>query len=622
MCGFAGWLDSGAGDRSVLERMTATLTHRGPDASGYYLNGPVGLGHRRLAVIDPAASRQPMQSPDGRYVLAYNGELYNFRELRRELRSQGVRFRTRGDTEVLLQALVAWGEDALPRLQGMFAFAFWDTRTRTLLLARDPLGVKPLHIYNDGRRVIFGSELKAVVAHPDLRREIDLDALQLYLECQYVPAPFTIFKHVKKLPPARAVRIREGELREWTYWNPNCEPKWDGSEDDLVDQLDAELRRSVSSMLVADVPLGAFVSGGVDSSLIAALMKETGGSRPRIFNLGFIGDDAFSEHEHAAVVARHIGAEHHPLMVEPNDVVEAFDQWVDFFDEPFGDQAALPTLLLSRLTRRHVTVVLTGEGADEVFAGYGNYAKRLREARLAAWLGNPLSPLPRLYRFLPASLRKDRLIKAAARPLARRYTTIPNQFDRELHGGILSPAMSNRGAVTLEELAERAYEGCDSGEYLDRLLAIDQKLWLPDDLLTKVDRASMAFSLEARVPYLDHKLVEFAARLPADMKLRGKDTKYLLKRVAERYLPHGVVHRGKQGFVMPLHEWLEGGLRSVMVEALGVEGLGARNIFRPGFPEKLMREQASRKRSHGSRLWTLIVLELWFRRYAPDFRLS
>ena len=541
MCGFVGWLDKAPADRSVLERMTTTLAHRGPDAAGYHLDGPIALGHRRLAVIDLAASQQPMLTPCGRYALAYNGELYNFKTLRAELQNRGVQFRTNGDTEVLLQSLIAWGDDALPRLEGMFAFAFWDKQAESLLLARDPLGIKPLNIYQGGERILFASELKAILAHPGVSRDIDLDALQLYLECQYIPAPFTIFKQIRKLQPARALRVQNGQTHEWTYWNPSYEPKWPATEAELTDQLEAELKRSISSMLVADVPLGAFVSGGIDSSLVAALMKDVGQSRPKIFNLGFVGNTSHSEHEYAARVAQHIDADHHPLMVQPGDVIEAFDQWVDVYDEPFGDQAALPTMLLSRLTRQHVTVALSGEGADEVFAGYSNYGKRLREAKTAARLGHPLSPLPLIYPLLPATLRKDRIIKAASRPLARRYVTIPNHFDRELHNGILNPALTRQTSVQLELLAEEAYANCQATGYLDKLLTIDQKLWLPDDLLTKVDRATMAYSLEARVPYLDHKLVEFAARLPAGMKLHGRNTKYLLKKVAERYLPSEVV---------------------------------------------------------------------------------
>ena len=372
--------------------MTSTLAHRGPDAAGYHLQGPIALGHRRLAVIDLAASQQPMLSACGRYVLAYNGELYNFKTLRAELQRIGVQFRTNGDTEVLLQALIAWGDEALPRLEGMFAFAFWDKQAESLLLARDPIGIKPLNIYQDDQRILFASELKAIIAHPGVSRELDMDALQLYLECQYIPAPFTIFKQIRKLQPARALRVQNGQAHEWTYWNPSYEPKWTASEAELTDQLEAELKRSVSSMLVADVPLGAFVSGGIDSSLIAALMKEVGQSQPKIFNLGFVGNTSHSEHEYAARVAQHIGAEHHPLMVQPGDVISAFDQWVDIYDEPFGDKAALPTMLLSRLTRQHVTVALSGEGADEVFAGYSNYASRLKEAKLAARLGHSLSP--------------------------------------------------------------------------------------------------------------------------------------------------------------------------------------------------------------------------------------
>ncbi|HSX11478.1 MAG TPA: asparagine synthase (glutamine-hydrolyzing) [Chlamydiales bacterium] len=599
MCGFSGWFDPNPQAREVLERMTTALMHRGPDDAGFYLEGPVGLGHRRLAIIDLSASRQPMI--EGRCALAYNGELYNFRELRGELESLGHRFQTEGDTEVLLHALIEWGEAVLPRLQGMFAFAFWDGEA--LLLARDHLGVKPLYICWDGGRLLFASEIKALLEHPAVSREVDPNAIGLYLECQYIPAPYTIFRDIRKLPPAHSLRLEKGQLVQKCYWRPTYLPKFPFDEETALEQLEFHLRRSVKSMLVSDVPIGAFVSGGVDSSLIAALMQAECSQKLKIFSIGV--DHVHGEQKYAAQVADRVGAEFHVLMVQSSDLISALDQ---MFDEPFGDQAALPTLLLSKFTREQVKVVLTGEGADEVFAGYSNYAKKMREAPLAARFGR--FPLPQLYPLMPAKLRKSRLMKAMARPLSRRHTTIPNLYDTEMHGSLLTRDFKAAQKIGLEHLAEPHYFGCDSSDYLDRMLHIDQNLWLADDLLAKVDRATMTHSLEARVPYLDHQLVEFAARLPTHYKLSGNEGKYLLKRLAvTKFLPPEIVYRPKRGFVMPLQEWMAHDLKPLMNDVLSPGGLLGRNILRPHFKEE-----------NATRLFALLALELWFRRYAPNYQ--
>jgi asparagine synthase (glutamine-hydrolysing) len=623
MCGIAGFVHARPADGAteVLRRMTRRIAHRGPDAEGYFEEGPAHLGHRRLCVIDIAASTQPMRSADGRFTLVYNGELYNFRELRSELEAAGRRFRTRGDTEVLLQAYEAWGEAALKRLQGMFAFAIWDAREQALFCARDQLGVKPFHYYWDGALFGFASELKALVEHPDVRREIDLDALSLYLEAQYIPAPRTIYRGILKLEAGHALELRGGKLREFRYWNPDFDDKAGWDEAEALELLEKELRASVRSMLVADVQLGAFVSGGIDSSVIAALMSQEVGGPIETFNLGFKDDTTQSEHEEAARVARHIGSNHHALMVTPEDVLHAFDEWVDVFDEPFGDQAALPTMLLARLTRRHVTVALTGEGADELFAGYTNYAKRVREERLTGWLAGPLSPLPALARRAPEIVARDRIVKAIGLPREQRYATIPNLFDWATHRGLYSDAFLAARSERIAAYAGKRFEECNAPGYFERIMCVDLRLWLPDDLLVKVDRATMAYSLEARVPYLDHRFVEFVARLDPQMKQKGSTRKYLLKKLAEKFLPHEIVHRRKQGFVMPLSEWLATGLKGRVEESLGANGLGRRGLFRDGALARLLEEHRAGRRNHAGRLWALTVLDVWFRRYAPDFAL-
>ncbi|MFO1322672.1 MAG: asparagine synthase (glutamine-hydrolyzing) [Burkholderiales bacterium] len=623
MCGIAGYVSDTALAPEVLATMTRSLAHRGPDADGFFTSGPAHLGHRRLSVIDIAGSTQPMTSADGRLAVVFNGEIYNFRQLRDELARGGYVFRTAGDTETILAGWARWGRDVVAHLRGMFAFALWDAGARTLFAARDHLGVKPFHYAWDGRTLVFGSELKSVLAHPAVGGEIDLAALRLYLECQFIPAPHSVLRGVRKLPPGHSLTLRDGELAIAPYWRPDYSDKLVLADRDAEDALDRELRASVEGMLVADVPLGAFVSGGIDSGLVAAIMTDLTGAPIDTFNIGFEGGVAVSEHREAARVAEHIGSRHHALMLSPDHVLDAFDRWIDVFDEPFADQAALPTMLLSGFARREVTVVLTGEGADEVFGGYSNYRKRMREERFTRWLAHPASPLPALVKTLPVALRRDRMLRSIVEPLPRRYRTIPNVFDVLLHPTLLTPQFlaATSAAPDVGALAAAAFDEANSASYLDRLLHVDTRLWLPDDLLTKVDRATMTHSLEARVPYLDHRFVEFCARLAPDQKIRGDAHKHVLKRVAERYLPADIVHRGKQGFVMPLTEWLAGRLRSEIDEHLGEGGLARRGLFRDGAIARLVAEHRRGRRNHAGRLWALLILERWFRRYAPSWSL-
>lgn len=624
MCGIAGFLSAREFDSGVLIAMTRALAHRGPDAEGFFEKGPVHLGHRRLSVIDIEGSLQPMSTADGAVTVVYNGEIYNFAALREELAQAGYVFRTRGDTEVLLAGWWAWKERLPERLQGMFAFALWDARDETLFVARDHVGVKPLYYAFDGETFAFGSELKALYAHPAVSRALDLCALRLYLESQFIPAPRSIVRDVQKLPPAHALTVRAGKLRVRSYWRLDYASKLALDDREMVVATDAALRASVRSMLVADVPLGAFVSGGVDSGVVAAMMTDLTGRPVETFNIGFEGGVAESEHREAQRVAAHLGSHHHSLMLAPEHLLDAFDRWTDVFDEPFADPAALPTMLLAQEARQRVTVVLTGEGADEVFAGYGNYRKRIAEERLVRVLGHRYSPMPSLVRRLPAAARKDRLLRSISEPLPRRYRTIPNVFDAvSLPRWMSDPFLSaTAGAEDIGAYAAEAYADSNSKSYLDRLLHVDMKLWLPDDLLAKVDRATMAHSLEARVPYLDHRFLEFCARLPPTQKIRGRTHKHLLKEIALRYLPPETVHRGKHGFVLPLSDWLAGRLApEVDLHVLG-DGLARRGLFRPGMLERLVREHRSGRRHHAQRLWALIVLERWFSRHAPEWRLA
>jgi asparagine synthase (glutamine-hydrolysing) len=622
MCGISGYLSENPRARDALPAMTAALAHRGPDADGFHVDGPVGLGHRRLSVIDLAGSRQPLLSADGATAVVFNGEIYNFRALRAELAAAGHVFTTQGDGEVLVHGWRQWGAGVVDRIAGMFAFALWDRERRELFLARDHLGVKPLYYAWEGGSLVFGSELKALLPFPGLPRALDPDALALYLECQYIPAPHSIYKAIRKLAAGHWLSVREGRLTQGRFWKPSYVPKHALTTSQAVDALEHEFARSVESMLVADVPLGAFVSGGVDSGLVAAVATQRAGRALDTFNLGFTGHDVGSEHVEAERVARHIGSRHHCLMLAPGDVLPALDRWVEVFDEPFGDQAALPTMLLAEYARRTVTVVLTGEGADEVFGGYGNYVSRLREEKLTRVLGAAGSPLPWLLRRLPGRIARDRVLKAAAEPRARRYATIPNIYESLLRGEYFTPAFNTAARSRIADVAERLYADCDSPAYLDHLLDIDARLWLPDDLLAKVDRATMAFSLEARVPYLDHDFYGWCARLDPGLKIDGRARKVVLKRLAERYLPGDIVHRPKQGFMMPLERWLARELKDEIGAALGPRGLGRRGLVRPDAIARLLSEHTSGRKNHAMRLWVLLILERWFARYEPDFRFA
>jgi asparagine synthase (glutamine-hydrolysing) len=601
MCGFTGWVDQAPLGKDVLEKMTRTLFSRGPDASGYYLKGPVAFGHQRLKIVDLEGSLQPMQSEDRRYCLAYNGELYNFRELRQELKTLGRRFFTTGDTEVILQALIVWGEAAIPRFVGMFAFAFWDGKTETLLLARDHLGVKPLYVYRDDQRILFGSEIKAILEHPSSSCAINPNALGLYLECQYIPSPETIYQKIKKVPPAHIFRYQNGSLDQFCYWTPSYQPK---CQEERLDEL---LRDSIRSMMMGDVPIGAFVSGGIDSSLIAAIMQQESKRPIDLFSIAL--NHGHGEQEHARKVAVHIGATFHPLVVSPSDLMKTI---AHTFDEPFADQAILPTLILSQMTSNHVKVVLTGEGADEIFAGYSNYGKRLKDLPIVNRLHRTIRSF---YPFLPAKLRKSRLCMAASRPISRRYSGVPKLFCRETYGSILTNNFLSAQESTFEQIAERYFFECDSEEYLDKMLHIDTRLWLADDLLTKVDRATMAASIEARVPYLDHRLVEYACRLPKHLKMDGMNGKVILKKMAEKYLPEEIVHRPKWGFVMPLGDWFAKELKPLVQDTL--TSLETRNILKKNVIVRL-RDQP--KKSDAMRIYSLIALELWFQNHASRTR--
>jgi asparagine synthase (glutamine-hydrolysing) len=645
MCGFAGLLTAagyGADDlRAHAERMIGPITHRGPDDSGTWTDEQAGvaLGFRRLAIIDLSPhGRQPMTSASGRFVMVFNGEVYNFRELRHDLERRGCRFRGHSDTEVILAAFEEWGiRDSIGRLIGMFAIAVWDADRRELSLVRDRLGKKPLYVYREPGLVTFGSELKALVAGPSFDRTIDRAALASYLRYLYVPAPRSIFERAIKLPPAHILTLADPAAPL-----PSAEPYWslrDVAREGLarplevpeayaINELDGLLADAVQRRMYSDVPLGALLSGGVDSSTVVALMQEASARPVKTYTIGFV-EEEFDEATHAARVARHLGTDHTELLLTGGDAQAMIPRLPEIFDEPFGDPSELPTLLVSQLARRHVTVALSGDGGDELFGGYNRYVYGTRvlprvtrvpaavRQLVAAGLGcvsetawNRLSGLGGVVPGLPATRVGERIDK-----LGRLMNAAS---EAEMYRSLLSAwhdpdaLVANGGAA--EDENARILEGCDPPHLLDRMMLADQTTYLPDDLLAKLDRASMAASLEVRAPLLDHRVVEFAWRLPRSLKLRDAVGKWALRQVLYRRVPRELIERPKMGFSVPIARWLRGPLRRWAEPLLASDALAAAGLD-PAPVGRAWSDLQAGRRHGGSALWAVLMFQAWRERW-------
>ena len=623
MCGITGGVPGI--DSRVLECMTAALAHRGPDGEGYFhAAGPTGasLGHRRLAVIDLSGGRQPMTSADGRWTIVYNGEIYNFRELRTELKSCGAAFRTQSDTEVLLEAWARWGVDALQRLRGMFAFAVWDGHERALWLVRDRLGIKPLYYSTVGGRLVFGSEIKALLTHPAVSRRLRASALDDYLAYLYVPAPQTIFEGIEELPPAHWLRYVNGVAEVRCYWQAHPLPA--GEEKDLgSEELRALLEESVRLRLVSDVPLGAFLSGGLDSSSIVALAARTQQEPVRTFSLGFgAGEEHYTELEFARIVSGRYSTQHRELTIRPA-CVDLLPRMVTLFDEPFGNPTALLLHALSEETRSHVTVALAGDGGDELFLGYPRYlGARLR----GAWGAVP-SPMrraaARLAQRIPEGTNGHHARRRAREFLSGSDTTWQSAyigwvtyFDPAMRHELYSSEF--RAAVdghVAERFLEEKFAEVQDCHPLNQASYVDLHSFLPHNVLQYGDRMSMAHALELRLPFTDHRLVEFALRLPAGQKLRGRETKRLLRAAMRPLLPPKTLHRSKLGLNPPLGRWLRGELAPLIDRYLSPDSVRQRGWFRPEAVARLREEFTSGRRDYSLHLWSLLVLEEWARQY-------
>ena len=614
MCGFAGVLELGERDvdRGTLEAMTAALVHRGPDGAGVAIDGRIGLGHRRLRVLDLSErADQPMWNEAKNVAIVFNGEIYNFRELRTELEDRGARFRTGSDTEVILELYAREGEAAIRRLDGMFAFAIWDRRREQLVLARDGAGQKPLFYADAGGRLVFGSEIKAIHRHPAVSREPNLEALPSYLTYGYFPAPETAYRGVQVLAPASFMVIDAyGARRTERYWSPSFEVDGIRRLPEAVERLRPLVREAVEKRLVSDAPLGAFLSGGLDSTIVVGLMSEASPRPVRTFSIGFEGAPAYDEVDYAEEAARRFGCEHTSFRVSAPEP-SLFERLVHHHDGPFGDSSAIPTYVVSKLARAHVTVALNGDGGDELFCGYS----RLAAAALSERVPLPLRRAAAASaRFLPAprshagTLRRARqLLETSAFPLRQRIQGWCSFF-REAELETLLKAPSGRD---LGEHFERVLEEADGRTPLARLLYLNYRTYLPEDLLVKMDRTTMAHGLEARSPFLDRRLTALAASLPDDLKLSGLTTKRVLREAFRDLVPPRILARSKMGFGVPLGDWFRGALRGYVESSLTRADAPLFQHLRRESVSRLVGEHMGGGRDRGQQLFCLLTLALW-----------
>jgi asparagine synthase (glutamine-hydrolysing) len=631
MCGIVGHVSyRGSVTHGEIQEMAKALVHRGPDDEGIYLNNELGrgrevegerkppfagLGHRRLSIIDLSTGKQPIHNEDGRVWIVYNGETYNFKELRSELIACGHEFYTTTDTEIIVHMYEDYGNRCVDHLAGMFAFAIWDEKRAKLFLARDRMGEKPLYYYWDGEDIVFASELKGILAWPRFVRRLQVSGLVEYLRYGYVPDPLSIFENVFKLPPGNFLTLEKGEMRIERYWELEFSGQEGMDENELKEELFERLREAVRSRLVSDVPVGAFLSGGVDSSSVVALMAQEMKEPVKTFSIGF-GEEDYNELPYAKKVAELFMTDHHELLITAKnfDLVEKI---ISQFDEPFGDASAIPTYFVSEFAAEYVKVVLSGDGGDEVFGGYDSYAVMLGRTRYERLPKNVLRWVGKLGQSLPDRMVGKRFLYNISLPLDSRYLDYISHVSSRKNRELLSDEL-------LKYMEEEEKEFGVYGAYLEesegldplsRLQYVDMQTYLPGDILVKVDRMSMAHSLETRVPMLDHELVAFVNGIPPGMKLRGEERKHILKGAMEKVVPPGVLRRKKHGFAVPLRLWFKGDLKAFIREILFEERSAQRGYFNKKYLEVLFKEYEEGRRDHSTLFWHLVVLELWQRMF-------
>ncbi len=628
MCGICGQVNADPAqpvDRSILERMNAAMIHRGPDSDGFYLNGSVGLAMRRLAIVDLATGDQPIHNQSKTVWVVFNGEIYNYPDLRKTLESKGYSFYTNTDTEAIAHLYDEYGVDCVQHLQGMFAFALWDEREQRLLIGRDRLGQKPLYYTEHQNSLLFGSELAVLLQYPNLSKTVHPEALHHFLTLQYIPDPLTAFQGIHKLPPAHRLIWQAGQIHVEPYWDLHYDPKWPHSESELRDQIRNTVTNAVRSRLMSDVPLGAHLSGGIDSSIVVGLMAGMTDQPVKTFSIGF-NETAFNELAYARQIADRYSTDHHEFILEPN-ALEILPKLVAHFGEPFADPAAIPTWYLSQLTRQHVTVALNGDGGDEAFAGYQRYYA---------------DPIADLYRLVPGVLRQGvvnpvlrSLPVRTDRPIERSYAMAFRQlaqaadlshaasvvrwgtyFTEAQKWAMYTPEMQEQLQVDPSyAFLEASFHSAKASDRLDRTLYTDIHNYLPGALLPKVDRMTMAHSLEARSPFLDHQVMELAARLPTTHKLQGRRTKKILRDTFADLLPDPIEQRGKVGFGVPLGLWFRETLYDPVKEMLLASDAMVSRYIQPAAIAQLLSDHHQNNADHGKRLWALLNLEFWLRHH-------
>jgi asparagine synthase (glutamine-hydrolysing) len=624
MCGIAGFISkekrAPVVERKILlDKMCRRITHRGPDEQGAIVKDAAALGMRRLSIIDLKTGQQPIFDCSGNLAIVFNGEIYNYQTLKKDLESRGHKFKTNSDTETIVHLYEEFGTDCVRHLRGMFAFAIYDFSAETLFIARDRVGKKPLFYSLTAQgNFVFGSELKVLIEHGEISKEIDFSALDSYLTFGYVPEEFCIFKDVHKLAPGHFLLFKNGTIKTQKYWDFNYSENSEiKSEAEYIEALREKIKEAVRVRLISEVPLGAFLSGGVDSSSVVGMMSQISASPVKTFSIGF-NEDTFNELKYARVAAKHFNTEHHEFIVTP-DLVEIVDDLVWHFDEPFADSSALPTYMVSKMARDFVTVVLSGDGGDELFAGYTRYVTDLKRSGLEklprAIRQNLLKPLSQI---LPHGARGRGFLYNTSLDAVDRYIDSVSHFGNLKKQGLYSNILRenlNGQLGKAEAVFRQLAESVSSADATDKLLYLDSKTYLPGDILTKVDRMTMAVSLEARVPLLDHELIEFVQTIPANLKLKGTETKYIFKKAMEGIVPNEILYRAKQGFGVPINEWINSQLKGKIHDILSEKRTLERGYFEPRYIKILLDEHARNRRDHSHSLWILWMLELWHRRF-------
>ena len=623
MCGIAGWINLKQSKEnhteSVLHSMCERIVHRGPNSEGLWLDDTVAVGMRRLSIIDLHTGDQPVFNCDKSVIVMMNGELYNYREVRAELEEKGHTFVTKSDTEILPHLYEEYGENLVDHLNGMYAFSLWDTRKKKLIIARDRFGEKPLYYGVFDGKLIYASEPKAMLAHPSVNAKLDSDALRHYLSYDYVPAPMSIYRGISKLPAAHMIVVENGEIQTRRYWNMSWSATQTGSIDDKAVELRDLLSDAVRMRLVSDVPLGILLSGGIDSSTVAAFATQHATERVKTFSIGF-EEDSFDESRYARQVAKHLDTEHYEEKLSATTAGDLISEIGTWLDEPLSDGSLIPTFLLAQFVRKHVTVALGGDGGDELFAGYPMYYAHTVAAKYArvpsflrkGFIEPVVKRLPVSTKNMSFDYKAKRFVRGANLDTVERHHSWFGSFSREEQAQLLTPEILATSDHDIYRGPRELLALCDATTEIEQMQFLDINYYMAEDILTKVDRAAMAVSLETRAPFLDPRVGQFAASLPLEYKLNGKSGKHILKQAMADLLPANILHRPKKGFGIPIAEWLKGRLNPLMHDLLAPVRLKEQGIFNAGYVQQLITEHERGTASHHKQLWTLLVFQLWY----------